>query len=80
MTGRTRYLLWLILAAALLLSCWIFSVSRPGAGAEGCPEGCELADEGTGGPLTVKSLNMPRGFLRFERLPERFDLLGAEIK
>ena len=79
MTGRTRYLLWLILAAALLLSCWIFSVSRPGAAAEGCPEGCELAGEGPGGPLTVMPLNMLHGFPRFERLPERLDLLGAEI-
>lgn len=47
--------------------------------AAGCPEGCAVAGEGPDGPLRVMSLNMLHGLPRFERLPERLDLLAAEI-
>jgi hypothetical protein len=59
--------------AALAVAIWIYNVSRPGAQADGCPEGCAQNTDRSDGPLRVMSLNMLHGFPRFERLGERLD-------
>jgi endonuclease/exonuclease/phosphatase family metal-dependent hydrolase len=72
---------WLILLAGLLLVlAWVLSASRPGMAAMGCPRDCATVAERREGPLRVMSLNVLHGFPRFERLPERLDLIAREIR
>jgi endonuclease/exonuclease/phosphatase family metal-dependent hydrolase len=79
---RPRRWLWLLLLVALvlLIALWVLNASRPGARAEGCPDGCAGASPRTGGPLRVLSLNMLHGFPRFAHLSDRLDLIAAEIR
>ena len=76
-----RRWLWLLLAAlVLLIAMWVLNASRPGARAEGCPDGCATASPRTDGPLRVLSLNMLHGFPRFAHLSDRLDLIAFEIQ
>jgi endonuclease/exonuclease/phosphatase family metal-dependent hydrolase len=78
---RPRHWLWFFLVALLLLIAgWVLNASRPGARAEGCPDGCATASPRTDGPLRVLSLNMLHGFPRFAHLSDRLDLITAEIQ
>jgi len=80
MLHRSRAGICLLLAVALAVAVWVYNVSRPGAEAGGCPEGCALRTDRSAGPLRVMSLNMLHGFPRFQRLRERLDLIAEEIR
>jgi endonuclease/exonuclease/phosphatase family metal-dependent hydrolase len=71
---------WLLPAAALLLTCWIRNVSRPGSQAEGCFERCATASSSNDTQLRVMSLNVLHGFPRFSHLGERLAVIAAEIE
>ncbi len=79
MPRRPRACTCLLLIAALAVAMWIYNVSRPGAQAGGCPEGCAQNTYRSAGPLRVMSLNVLHGLPRFERLRERLDLIAGEI-
>jgi len=76
---RLRRYGWLA-ALGLLLAVWVLNASRPGARAEGCPDGCATVSQRRAGPLRVMSLNMLHGFPRFERLTERLDRIADEVR
>ncbi len=76
---RSRYGPIAALIALFLLAAWILNASTVGR-PEGCPTGCAQEKERRDGPLRVMSLNILHGFPKFERLPERLDLIAAEIR
>ncbi len=83
MTNASKHLFKLLFALILtlvLLTLFVLNASRPGARAEGCPDGCSNAPDRRAGPLRVLSLNMLHGIPWFERLGLRVDLIAAEIK
>ena len=63
----------------ILLAVWLFNVSRPGTGAQGCPAGCASAGERGPGPLRIVSLNVLHGIPTFPALADRLDLIAGEI-
>ena len=65
---------------ALLLVVWVLNASRVGSRPQGCPQGCSTAASRNDSRLRVMSLNVLHGYPRFERLPERLDLIAAEIR
>ena len=81
MRDRIRRYRWALVAAAVVVvGVWVFDVSRAGTRAEGCPIGCVTVGERQEGPLRVMSLNVLHGFPRFQRLPDRLDLIAQEIR
>jgi len=70
---------WYSLLALALLAVWVSQVSRPGRQVEGCFDGCATALPQPASQVRVISFNMLHGFPRFEHLPQRLELIAAEI-
>ena len=78
--SRGRRYGWLVVLGLVGLVAWVLNVSRPGTRVEGCLAGCAAAGPRRDGPLRVMSLNVLHGFPRFAHLPDRLDLIAAEIR
>ena len=79
MTLKHRRLTWLLLTLALL-ALWTLNASQPGAAVEGCLAGCATAARPDDGSVRIVSLNVLHDFPRFAYLPQRLDLIAAEIR
>ncbi len=78
MRDKGRRLAWLLIAVGAL-TLWVLNASQPGTAVEGCLEGCAIVRPDDGA-LRVMSLNMLHDFPRFAFLPQRLDLIAAEIR
>ena len=76
---KPRRLTGLLIALALL-ALWMLNASQPGVAVEGCLEGCATAARPDDGTLRIVSLNVLHDFPRFAFLPQRLDLIAAEIR
>jgi len=79
MTLKQRRLAWLLMALAAL-ALWMLNASQPGAAVEGCLDGCATATRPDDGSVRIVSLNILHDFPRFAYLPQRLDLIAAEIR
>lgn len=79
MTLKQRRLAWLLMALAAL-ALWMLNASQPGAAVEGCLDGCATAARPDDGSVRIVSLNILHDFPRFAYLPQRLDLIAAEIR
>jgi endonuclease/exonuclease/phosphatase family metal-dependent hydrolase len=69
-----------VVVALVAIGAWAVVASRPGLVPTGCPEDCAAGSAGRRpGPLRVVQLNMLHGFPAFEHLPQRIDLIAAQI-
>jgi endonuclease/exonuclease/phosphatase family metal-dependent hydrolase len=72
---------WLSLPIILgLVVVYVVNASIPGRRVEGCASECATALERQPGPLRVASLNMLHGFPGFKNLPDRIELIAADIR
>jgi len=79
MTLKQRRLAWLLIALAAL-ALWMLNASQPGAAVEGCLDRCATAARPDNGSVRIVSLNVLHDFPRFAYLPQRLDLIAAEIR
>ncbi|WP_423225369.1 endonuclease/exonuclease/phosphatase family protein [Candidatus Amarolinea aalborgensis] len=76
---KRRRLAWLLMALAVL-TLWMLNASQPGAAVEGCLAACANAARPDDGSVRIVSLNVLHDFPRFAYLPQRLDLIAAEIR
>jgi endonuclease/exonuclease/phosphatase family metal-dependent hydrolase len=79
MTLKQRRLAWLLIAGAVL-ALWVLNASQPGAVVEGCLAGCATTTRPDDGSVRIVSLNVLHDFPHFAFLPQRLDLIAAEIR
>lgn len=70
----------IIIGLLLILSVFIFNVSKPGSDFEGCTSMCSLGVDSHKQELTVVSLNMLHGFPRFNDLSVRIELIADHLR
>ncbi|MBK6431119.1 endonuclease/exonuclease/phosphatase family protein [Candidatus Amarolinea dominans] len=79
MNRKNNRLAWLLIALAAL-ALWMMNASQPGAAVEGCLAGCATATRPDDGCVRIVSLNVLHDFPHFAFLPQRLDLIAAEIR
>lgn len=70
---------WPYLMALVLLTLWVSQASRPGERVTGCFDGYATSLSEQASQVRVISINMLHGFPVFDDLPQRLDLIAAEI-
>lgn len=78
----SRFVRFILIGIGALVgvSFWLLNVSRPGRPLHGCTEGCTVRTSGRLATLRVLSLNVLHAFPRFERLPERMEIIQNGIR
>ena len=76
----TWWKLLLLVGLLVIVVFYVMNASIPGSRVEGCSTGCGHAPARAPGALRVVSLNMLHGFPLFKHLPQRIDLIAAEIQ
>lgn len=79
MNRKNNRLAWLLIVLAAL-ALWVMNASQPGAAVEGCLTGCARATRPDDGTVRMVSLNVLHDFPHFAYLPQRLDLIAAEVR
>ncbi len=69
-----------VLLLGLIVSLWLLNVSKPGTKVTGCWQGCATNEAENGRSLHILSLNILHDYPSLAFLPQRLDLVAAEIK